>query len=45
MILRRLDPFAQVVVPNHKALDRGTLKGILRAASLSGDEFVGLMDK
>ena len=24
MILRRDDPFAQVVVPNHKELDRGT---------------------
>ena len=25
MILRRDEPFAQVVVPDHKTLDRGTL--------------------
>ena len=26
MILRRNDPFGQVVVPDHKELDRGTLR-------------------
>ncbi len=30
MILRRDDPFTQVVVPAHKVLDRGTLRGIIR---------------
>ena len=39
MILRRDDPFAQVVVPDHKELDRGTLRAILRAAGVSVDEF------
>lgn len=29
LILRRNDPFAQVVVPNHKELDRGTLRAII----------------
>lgn len=41
--LRRGDPFAQVVVPDHKELDRGTLRAIIRQAGLSIDEFVKLM--
>ena len=40
MILRRDDPFAQVVVPDHKVLDRGTLRAIIRHAGLNIDEFV-----
>jgi predicted RNA binding protein YcfA (HicA-like mRNA interferase family) len=40
MILRRDDPFGQVVVPDHKKLDRGTLRAILRQAGVSVDEFV-----
>ncbi len=43
MILRRDDPFAQVVVPDHKELDRGTLRAIIRQAGLSVDEFIHLM--
>lgn len=43
LILRRDDPFAQVVVPNHKELDRGTLRAIIRHADLSVDEFSGLL--
>ncbi len=43
MILRRDNPFAQVVVPNHKELDRGTLRAIIRQAGLGVDEFVGLL--
>lgn len=43
MILRRDDPFAQVVVPNHKELDRGTLRAIIRQVGLSVDEFVRLL--
>lgn len=30
IILRRDDPFGQVVVPDHKELDRGTLRAIIR---------------
>ncbi|MBE9194996.1 type II toxin-antitoxin system HicA family toxin [Synechocystis sp. LEGE 06083] len=30
IILRRDDPFAQIVVPDHPALAKGTLRGILR---------------
>jgi predicted RNA binding protein YcfA (HicA-like mRNA interferase family) len=40
IIVRRDSPFAQVVVPDHKELDRGTLRSILRQADLSVNEFV-----
>ncbi|MBI5955858.1 MAG: type II toxin-antitoxin system HicA family toxin, partial [Chloroflexi bacterium] len=43
MILRRDDPFAQAVVRDHKELDRGTLRAIVRQAGLSVDEFVKLL--
>jgi len=43
IILRRDDPYAQLVVPNHKRLDRGTLRAIIRQADLSVDEFNNLL--
>lgn len=43
MILRRDDPLAQVVVFDHKELDRGTLRAIIRQAGLSVEEFINLM--
>jgi predicted RNA binding protein YcfA (HicA-like mRNA interferase family) len=43
IILRRDEPYAQVVVPDHKALDRGTLRSILRQAGMSTDEFIALL--
>lgn len=43
IILRRATPFAQLVVPDHKELDRGTLRAILRAADLSIEDFVELI--
>jgi len=43
MILRRDDPFAQLVVPDHKELDRGTLRAIIRQAGLSVEEFSKLV--
>ncbi len=43
MILRRDNPFAQVVVPDHDELDRGTLRAIIRLAGLSIEEFVELL--
>ena len=43
IILRRDDPFAQVVVPDHKELDRGTLRSIIRQADLGVEEFVRLL--
>ena len=41
--LRRNDPFARVTVPDHKELDRGTLRAIIRQAGLTVDEFVDLL--
>ena len=43
VVLRRDDPFAQVSVPLHKELDRGTLRAIIRVAGLSVDEFLKLL--
>ena len=43
IILRRDAPFVQLVVPDHKELDRGTLRAILRQANLSIDEFNALL--
>jgi predicted RNA binding protein YcfA (HicA-like mRNA interferase family) len=43
IILRRDDPFAQIVIPDHKELDRGTLRAILRHAGVSVDEFARLL--
>lgn len=41
--MRRDDPFGQVVVPDHKELDRGTLRAIIRAAGLGVEEFKKLL--
>jgi len=41
--LVRAAPKAQTTVPNHKELDRGTLRAIIRQAGLSVDEFVALL--
>ena len=43
IVLRRDDPFSQIVVPDHKELDRGTLRAIIRQAGLSIDEFSNLL--
>jgi predicted RNA binding protein YcfA (HicA-like mRNA interferase family) len=43
IVLRRDDPFCQVVVPDHKELDRGTLRAIIRAAGLGIEEFNKLL--
>lgn len=44
LILRRNSPFAQVVVPEHRELDRGTLRAILRQAGISVEEFIALIE-
>lgn len=43
IVLRRDTPFCQVVVPDHKELDRGTLRAIIRQADLGIDEFTKLL--
>ena len=43
MILRRDNPFAQLVFPDHDELDRGTLRAIIRQANISIEEFSKLL--
>lgn len=43
MILRRDKLFAQLVVPDHIGLDRGTLRTIIRQADLTVEHFTGLL--
>jgi predicted RNA binding protein YcfA (HicA-like mRNA interferase family) len=43
MILRRSDPAAWVVVPDHRRVKPGTLRGIIADAGFTVDEFVDLL--
>ncbi len=43
IVMRRDDPFAQVVVPAHRSIDTGTLSAILDGAGLSVEEFMELL--
>jgi len=44
VVLRRDNPFAQVVVPNHKSIDTGTLASIVDGADLSVEDFIKLIE-
>ena len=43
MVLRKDSPFAQVVVPDHRSIDTGTLATILDGANLSVEDFIKLI--
>lgn len=43
MVLCRDEPFALIIVPDHKELDKGTLRAIIQDAGLSVDEFLRLL--
>jgi len=43
IIMRRDDPFAQTVVPNHHQIDRGTLRAILRQSGVSVEQLTELL--
>lgn len=43
LILRRDEPFAQVVVLDHYELAAGTLRAIIRDANLNVEEFIALL--
>jgi len=43
IVLRRDNPFAQVVVPDHKSIDPGTLASILDGAGLTVEDFIKLL--
>ncbi len=42
IIVCRDEPFTEVVVPNHKTLDKGTLRAIIKQSKLEVDEFIEL---
>ena len=44
IILRRDDPWSQTVVPDHKELDRGTLRAILRQTDITIHELLSLLN-
>lgn len=43
IIMRRDDPFAQTVVPNHRQIDRGTLRAILHQTELTAEDLTRLL--
>jgi predicted RNA binding protein YcfA (HicA-like mRNA interferase family) len=43
MIMRRADPPARVVVPDHGSIKPGTLHQILNEAGISVEELIGLL--
>lgn len=43
MIFKRDEPYALVVIPNHKQLATGTLHNIIKDAGLTVDEFKKLL--
>jgi predicted RNA binding protein YcfA (HicA-like mRNA interferase family) len=40
IIMRKNDPFHQLVAPDHKEPDRGTLRAIIRQSGISQEEFI-----
>jgi len=42
IVLKKADPFTQIVVPDHRELDTGTLRAIIRQSGLSIDDFLSL---
>jgi predicted RNA binding protein YcfA (HicA-like mRNA interferase family) len=43
IIVRRDTPFSQLTVPDHRELDRGTLRAIIRQAGMSVEQFEALL--
>lgn len=43
IIMRRHDPYAQTVVPNHSQIDRGTLRAILRQIGITPEHLTSLL--
>ncbi|MBL1210766.1 type II toxin-antitoxin system HicA family toxin [Geminocystis sp. GBBB08] len=43
IILRKDNPFSQIVIPNHKNIAKGTLRTIIKSADLTIDEFIDLL--
>ena len=45
MVLRRDEPFARVIVPDHKQIRLGTLRRIVADAGLTVDQFIQLLGR
>jgi predicted RNA binding protein YcfA (HicA-like mRNA interferase family) len=45
MILRREDPYARVVVPDHAQIRLGTLRRIIADAGLTVEQFLQLLGR
>ena len=45
MVLRREDPYARAVVPDHKQIRTGTLRRIIADAGLTVEEFMRLLER
>jgi predicted RNA binding protein YcfA (HicA-like mRNA interferase family) len=45
MVLRRQDPYARAVVPDHKQIRTGTLRRIIADAGLTVEEFMQLLER
>ncbi len=45
MILRRDNPYARVVVPDHKQIRAGTLRSIIADAGLTVEQFLKLLGR
>ena len=43
IVIVRKSPPSQTTIPNHKELDRGTLRAIIRQAGLTVEEFITLL--
>jgi len=43
IVIVRKSPPAQTTIPDHKKLDRGTLRAIIRQAGLTVEEFIALL--
>lgn len=43
IIMRRDDPFSQVVVPDHNQIAKGTLRAIIRDIDSTVEEFIALL--
>ena len=43
MVLRRAEPYARVVIPDHKQIRAGTLRRIIADAGMTIDQFMQLL--
>jgi predicted RNA binding protein YcfA (HicA-like mRNA interferase family) len=43
MVLRRAEPYARVVIPDHKQIRAGTLRRIIADADMTVDQFMQLL--